>query len=399
MSSTFQQVMHTRASPSKTSPTLGGNDALSKSLPLDLIAHSFSFVAVEELLRQVQFTSKFYRDVIRTIVGVREEGKVYQGIPGLRFDPFLFKRYDLLISLRSHYSTLQDPDMALNRLELLRGLVFGGEEGYPEQKPRPNTFKSLELLCNNSSSRFESIVTVDDKEIQNFLGIGVLEYKCKPVTFVEFVELHDLVNGIMKKREEFLYKHFMFLDETESPRKRARRQRRNGERRSLEDGKLTAYGLEVCNRIFDFFDIDDDDHLGWEELSAINQAAGLPLSRSAFVWVQNNYDTGIRGRLTRKGYKEMFLENFLRVARLMYKDLIKLQQYMENTNHEELRRTIRSSMEQTLAAESDTDGDDSESSSEDGVGFTELVLNPFHGTVVTITRADQQNFNITQQIM
>ncbi|GBG33442.1 Hypothetical Protein FCC1311_096652 [Hondaea fermentalgiana] len=365
---------------------------LEKAIPQELVCHALGFLSVGDLVTKVASSSRNMNRLALGIVG-DDKHNVPEwdcGQPVVEAVPALAARYEQLRSLRkmfkelaqgssrqaragsqaSHasYDSMTDGSTAsFGSLASLRSSRSNSSTSTssdessaaplsPEMNDRElNLCRALESLCLQfSDSRFGKIVMMDDREIQTATGVKFLNYKEHNVCFGKFVELHDVVQAVAAKRERYLLDHFAFpddedADDAESPRKRARsnvvQRVRQNSIDNRQDGTLTKQGLATCNRIFDFFDVDGDNLLGWEELSAINQAAGLPLSLSAYLWVQASYETGAHGRLTRAGYHAMFLENFIRVPRLMYKDLMRLTNYLDTCNRDELAGRVLAQMQ------------------------------------------------------
>lgn len=347
---------------------MAANFTVGIPLPEELVCHALSFLSVGSLLTRVSSSSKRMNRLSMGIIGANEGNKTdlllekEYGVELTRVEPVpaLATRYRLLQRLYETYGQLSK-EASRHSIRSISPEATVDQEPL-EEPSEPSLFRVLETLCfHYAASKFGKVVTLDDRDVQIAAGVKLLEYKRHLVPFYQFVYLHDTIRSIVTAREKYLLDYFAFPGEgnedgedssgSQSPRKRARTQETRGQRQAdarEHSGKLTKFGLEMCDQIFDFFDADNDNLLGWEELSAINQAAGLPLSLSAYLWVQTSYETGAHGRLTRTGYQQMFLENFVRVPRLMYKDLVRLTAYLEVCDRPKLISHILAQMQHNI---------------------------------------------------
>mmetsp|Transcript_13194 Transcript_13194/g.15017 ORF Transcript_13194/g.15017 Transcript_13194/m.15017 type:complete len:223 (+) Transcript_13194:2-670(+) len=138
------------------------------------------------------------------------------------------------------------------------------------------------------------------------------------VTFYEFIRAADIYDHLLEERQEYISQYY--TDNAAN------------EEITSTQAQLTEHGAKMCTEIFNRFDVDKDDALCWDELSALNAAAGIPLTRSAYTWVQEKFETNQDGNLTREGYFALFLDNFKLSPNLMYRDLVRLNKVLAATD-------------------------------------------------------------------
>ena len=88
-----------------------------------------------------------------------------------------------------------------------------------------------------------------------------------------------------------------------------------------ETTQLTTLGVRTVASIFSFFDEDGDGALSDEELTRLNQAAGLELSPESCEWVRAEFDTNEMGWLTLRGYSDLVRRNLAAIPRETFLDL------------------------------------------------------------------------------
>lgn len=257
-------------------------------LPLELQRLIFTFCDVTTVCSILQRTSRNVGIIARALIA---QPQTQDNLPHAFQDPILTARYEHLCKLRSLYHDLES-----TREDATGITAVQVKEWYTAP-----TDKMRKLIL--------------PSELGDFLRLDPLDaIDAKEYDFPTFVSVFDHIQTTLNARREHLLEHFTPAD-PDAPR-------------DIREGQLTVRGKQVCDTYFDFFDRDNDGALKFEELSALNSAAGLALSQGGFEWVQTSFECNNEGSLTKRGYEEMFLDNCRRVPDLMHKDLVLLTKYL-----------------------------------------------------------------------
>lgn len=186
-------------------------------------------------------------------------------------------------------------------------------ESLPQPPPLPLPIASTSSVLGNqarhSQTSIQSIPQLPEprtiRQTTKSTSSSILSATIPSYSFYQFIKMNDLLKEEMRTRKRNLETIF-----------------------DTEKNELTLLGRNICKCIFEFFDIDGDGALKWNELSELNLAAELPLTVEAYEWVQRTFETNEKGYLTLNGYQQMFLDNCIRVPELMFKDLQRLDRYI-----------------------------------------------------------------------
>jgi len=254
----------------------------------DVTTHCLSFLSVEELILDVRPCSKHFSRIVSTLLG-----------DGNSVASEAIERYHLLKNLHRVWKCAQ-PEHTISRYELID--------------------KMLGCATSSNAFSFTSLIDKEDLNVKDahhsLVPEHLLDRHPKHRSFLEYAQDFDRFRNLYLQRQCFLSLYFSSSGRTNEY--------------GLVEGKLTEFGTRACNAIFDYFDKDQDGMLSLEELHQVNHAVGLELTTQAYKWVCSMYETDSEGRLTRKGYRELFTSNFTRVPRLMCRDLVTLQPFFSS---------------------------------------------------------------------
>mmetsp|Transcript_1931 Transcript_1931/g.2216 ORF Transcript_1931/g.2216 Transcript_1931/m.2216 type:complete len:293 (+) Transcript_1931:135-1013(+) len=265
-------------------------------LHIVLLRQCLSFLTVQELLMKIELVSKQLRQASAQLTGRCKLSPTRLALPSL------MNRLRDMRNLRTIYDSLS----------------------VGTHHTKASLFKGLNKYRSTKPFREKHLVHVDDEELlQMFRNVKFgreWQLRAAYVTFHELLDASDQLNILIQKRKEY-------LEQFCRPKIPA-----NFEGERCGEYQLTKYGEKVCEKIFDLFDKNQDRALCWNELSELNNAAGIPLTRSAFSWVQEKFETDENGFLTKNGYYALFIDNFKLSPHLMYRDLHRLTKIVDMEN-------------------------------------------------------------------
>jgi hypothetical protein len=91
---------------------------------------------------------------------------------------------------------------------------------------------------------------------------------------------------------------------------------------------LTPAGRRTASELFNFFDSNAKGGLTFGDLSQLNNAAGIQLNMNTYTWVTQNFPVDTEGRLTLRGYQQLFISNYRCLPQEMYADICVLRAHV-----------------------------------------------------------------------
>jgi hypothetical protein len=253
-------------------------------LPLELQRLILTFCDLTTVCSSVQRTGRNVGTIARALIA---QPQSQDDLPHAFQDPILTARFQHLRQLRSLYHELEE-----TREDATGVTALQIKEWYTA-----------------SADKMRKLIL--PSELGVFLRLDPLEaIDQKTYKFATFVGVIEHIQNTVMTRRDYILEHFKPADADAPP--------------DQPDGELTIRGKQVCDKYFDFFDEDNDGALNFEDMTALNIAAGAPFSHAIFEWMQTNFSCNSFGELTKQGFEELILFNCIQVPEHMYRDLISL---------------------------------------------------------------------------